>query len=213
MPPLPAAELRQNLATWAVPLARLPATAAALLNALPAEAFDPDFRGQRLDTTYFDTPGFVLRKARQRRKRYLTLRLRRYRPDGAAPTFALSAKTEDTKIRSEIDTATAARWLSGVTTDEAGRFLPPDLFARLLDLAGDEPLAPVTCVRAWRYAVEDDEDRLTLDADVNTDADKRLPFAVLEFKSNRPDAAIPETIARLALKPLKISKFLWATEV
>src|SRR5260370_3041422 len=101
MPPLPAAELRQNLATWAVPLARLPATAAALLDALPAEAFDPDFRGQRLDTTYLDTPGFALRKARKRGKRYLTLPLRRYRPEGPPPPFAVPAHTEDTTGRPE----------------------------------------------------------------------------------------------------------------
>jgi hypothetical protein len=213
MSPLPTAELRQNLATWAVPIARVPATAAALLDTLPVEAFDPDFRGQCLDTTYFDTPGFALRKARRRGKRYLTLRLRCYRPDGAAPTFAVSAKTEDTKVRCEIDAATAARWLTGISADEAGRVLPPDLFARLLDLAGDDPLVPVTCVRARRYAVEDDEDRFTLDVDVATDAGKRLSFAVLEFKSNRPDHAVADAVARLALKPLKISKFLWATEV
>ena len=48
---------------------------------------------------------------------------------------------------------------------------------------------------------------------VDTDSGKRLSFGVLEFKSNRPDAEVPDTIARLALKPLKISKFLWATEV
>jgi hypothetical protein len=213
MQPLPAAELRHNVATWAVPLARLPAAAAALTETLPAERFDPSFRGQRLDTTYFDTARFALRKARQRGKRYLTLRLRRYRPEGAAPTFAVSAKTEETKVRREIDAATAARWLGGVTADEAGRLLPPDLFAHLLDLASDEPLVPVTCVYACRYAVEDDQDRLTLDADVHTDAGKRLPYAVLEFKSNRPDAETADAIARLGLRPLKISKFLWATEV
>jgi hypothetical protein len=196
-----------------VPFARLPASAAALLDTLPTEAFDPDFRGQRLDTTYFDTPSFALRKARKRRKRYLTLRLRRYRPDGAAATFAVSAKTEDSKVRREIDAATAARWLAGISMDDAGRLLPPDLFARLLDLADDKPLVPVTCVRACRYAVEDDEDRFTLDADVSNDSGKRLPFAVLEFKSARPDADVPDAIAKLALKPLKISKFLWATEV
>jgi hypothetical protein len=210
---LPAAELRQNLATWAVPLARIPAGAAVLLDALPLEPFDPHFRGQRLDTTYFDTRRFALRKARQRGKRYLTLRLRRYRPEGATPTFAVSAKTEDAKVRREIDAATAARWLSGATTEDAAQLLPADLFARLLDLAGEEPLLPVACVRACRYAVEDDEARLTLDVDVGTDAGKRLPHAVLEFKSNQPDAVVPDAVARLALKPLKISKFLWATEV
>jgi hypothetical protein len=213
MPPLPATELRRNVATWAVPLDRLPATAAVLLDALPVEPFDPAFRGQRLDTTYFDTPGFALRKARERRNRYLTLRLRRYRSVGAAPAYAVSAKTEDVKLRRETDAATAARWLNGVTPDDAARLLPPDLFARLLDLAGDEPLLPVTCVRACRYALEDDEDRLTLDVDVATDAGKRLPFAVLEFKSRRADADIPDALAQLGLRPLKISKSLWATEV
>src|SRR5262249_38396798 len=69
-------DLRHNRATWAVSDGLLPAVARALVVALPAEPFDPNFRGQRLETTYFDTPGFALRKARHRGKRYLTLRLR-----------------------------------------------------------------------------------------------------------------------------------------
>src|SRR5579872_4222230 len=76
MPPLPVAPLRTNLGTWAVPDAELPAVAAALLDALPAEPFDPAFRGQELETTYFDTPDFALRKARRRGGQYLTLRVR-----------------------------------------------------------------------------------------------------------------------------------------
>ena len=35
----------------------------------------------------------------------------------------------------------------------------------------------------------------------------------LEFKSRRADADIPDALAQLGLRPLKISKFLWATEV
>src|SRR4051812_44328812 len=112
MPPLPAAGLRTNLATWAVPGRSLPAVAGALLDSLPREAFDPDFRGQLLETTYFDTRTLDLRRARRKGDKYLTLRLRCYGgADGPAgpdaDTYALSAKTEDRKWRLEVEPATA----------------------------------------------------------------------------------------------------------
>src|SRR5262245_15959864 len=105
MPPLPSGDLRANLGTWAVPPADLPAAARALADALPAEPFDPGFRGQDLATTYFDTPGFRLRRARLRRGRYLTLRLRCYRPAGGEgpDAYALSAKTEAQKWRTPVE--------------------------------------------------------------------------------------------------------------
>jgi hypothetical protein len=90
--------------------------------------------------------------------------------------------------------------------------LPDDLQTRLLELAGDAPLGPAAVVRARRYAAEDDRARLSLDVHVRTAAGKRLPYGVLEFKSAGP-AAVPAAIAALGLFPLKISKFLWATEV
>jgi hypothetical protein len=37
-----------------------------------------------------------------------------------------------------------------------------------------------------------------------------MPHAVLEFKSTEPDQP-PEPLA--ALRPIKLSKFLWATEI
>jgi hypothetical protein len=207
MTPLPA-DLRTNLGTWAVPIARSPAVARVLLDRLPVEAFDPGFLGQTLATTYFDTPAFALRKARREGDRYLTLRVRCYpAPDGEI--YAASAKTDAQKWRAEIlsDVADALLDGPGRAADWA-RLLPPDLYARLLGLVGDDPLGPVVTVCCRRYAVEDGHDRLTLDLDVATDTGKCLPHGVLEFKSTNPQAVPPHL---RGLRPLKFSKFLWAT--
>jgi hypothetical protein len=77
------------------------------------------------------------------------------------------------------------------------------LLARLLELAVVSPVLPVACVQCHRYAVEDDQDRLTLDT---------LPHAVLEFKSTKPEKP-PDALAALHLRLIKLSKFLWATEL
>jgi hypothetical protein len=45
------------------------------------------------------------------------------------------------------------------------------------------------------------------------DHDKRLGYGVLEYKSTNRKAAAPGRLTRLGLCPLKLSKFLWATEV
>src|SRR5437763_1269076 len=107
--PLPSQDLRANRGTWAVPCDRLPQLAHDLLALAGPEPFDPDFRGQQLATTYFDTPAFALRKARRQGRRYLTLRVRRYAPPGDAGkgVFALSAKTEQGKFRTELAPAVA----------------------------------------------------------------------------------------------------------
>jgi hypothetical protein len=175
----------------------------------PPEAYDPAFRGQELETVYFDTPGFRLRKARRRGDRYLTLRIRCYGGPGAE-SYALSAKTEGRKFRTPVRPAVAHLALQGDLSG-AIRLLPADLLARLLELAGEEPLGPVVSVCTRRYAVEDDQDRLTLDLDVHTDTGKRLAAHILEFKSTRPGQPPPDALAALDLRPIKISKFLWAT--
>jgi hypothetical protein len=72
---------------------------------------------------------------------------------------------------------------------------------------------PVVTVFCRRYAVEDDQDRLTLDCCVYTDRHKHLTYGVLEYKSTNRKAAPPGRLTRLGLRPLKLSKFLWATEV
>ena len=64
MRPLPANDLRTNLATWAVPPELVPAVASRMLDAMPRESFDPAFAGQQLETTYLDNADFALRKAR-----------------------------------------------------------------------------------------------------------------------------------------------------
>jgi hypothetical protein len=220
MTPLPVSNLRSNIATWAVPLCRIPAVAG-VMGYWPNEAFDKAFRGQCLQTTYFDTSSGLLRKARLRGNRYLTLRLRRYAPSrgagGAYPdgVYAVSAKTEDVKQRFEIAHSTASQLLTSDiglrTPDIFANILSPELLARLLEIIGDDALVPVVTVCASRYAVEDDTQRLTLDVDVRTDTGKVMPYSVLEFKSTDKCDDIPEIITSLMLRPIHMSKYLWAT--
>ncbi len=111
--PLPAESLRKNLATWAVPTDLLPAVANVLHDLLPNEPFDPNFRGQALETTYFDTAAYDLRKARLSKSRYLTLRIRCYESPDGAYSYALSAKTESEKWRIELTPGHAELLLAG----------------------------------------------------------------------------------------------------
>ena len=216
--PLPASPLRNNLSTWSVPTWAMPAVTCQMLDALPPEAFDPNFQGQALATTYFDTASRRLRRARQPKKDYVTLRLRSYSPASAAgglapkPVFALSAKTQDAKARIDVSPAVAGALLGGPDSELLAQLLPPDLFARLLALIGEEPLVPVVAVQSTRYAVEDDNLRLTLDTDVRTDSGRVLPFHVLEFKAARGQPAPPGRLPTAGLRPLKLSKFLWSTD-
>ncbi len=207
MPSLPVTDFRPTRATWAAGSPALPAAGAAMIEALPAEPFDPDFRGQRLITTYLDTPRFALRRARRAGGRYLTLRIRHYHP---TRLFALSAKTEAAKVRVEVEPAVARAVLAG-DRDTLAAHLPADVLARLAELVDETPLFPVAEVCCHRFAREDRQDRLTLDTGVRTDTGLALPFAVLEFKSADPAAALPSFPAALHLRPVKVSKFLWAT--
>ena len=75
---LPATDLRSNVGTWAVPSCQLPALTHQMLDVLAPEKFDPDFYGQYLETTYFDTKSFKLRKARVKGSKYVTIRIRCY---------------------------------------------------------------------------------------------------------------------------------------
>jgi hypothetical protein len=210
MAELSAPDLRSNLATWAVPVRLLPAVSGVLHDVLPNEVFDPHFRGQFLETTYFDTQDLRLRKARLRKDRYLTLRLRCY----PGEVYALSAKTEGEKARVEVDPAHAEAVLDGrkPLEDMVARHLPAHFLARLAEIAGDANLQPVVTVCCRRYAVEDDEERYTLDVCVATDLGKKLPFAVLEYKSMRKDDAPPNALITIPIRPIKLSKFIWATE-
>lgn len=207
---LPSGELRTNLATLAVPNECLPAAARGMIESLPAEVYDPDFRGQGLRTVYFDTPQFVLRKARLKKRRYLTLRLRSYEPSGV---FALSLKTEEEKFRKEIDARLAAGCLrEGIRPTMLTALLPADLLARAWELIDDQVLVPVVTVACRRYAVEDETDRLTLDCDIHTDTGKTYPTNVLEYKTARAGSDRRETaFDLLRYRPIKLSKFLWST--
>jgi hypothetical protein len=213
--PLPAVDLRNNLATWRVPTPALPAVGNVMHDLLPNESFDPHFLGQRLETFYFDTQKGELRKNRLLHHHYITLRVRCYEPPDGAETYALSAKTESEKWRQEV-TPGLAHLLLTPGTDVLAQLqpvLPAHLLARLLDVSHEQPLLVVVKVCCTRYAVEDDEDRLTLDVGVRTDTGKCLPYSVLECKSTDAHAVPAAGLLRLGLRPLKLSKFLWATEV
>ncbi len=214
MTALPTQDLRTNVGTWAVRDWQIPSLAYALTQALPVEKFDPSFQGQHLETTYFDTTDFKLRKARVKGDRYLTLRVRCYQPSGqpASQMYALSAKTEFGKYRLTLESNIAEQILVNGFQQQFWNQLPSDLIARLMDLAGEDVPVPVVTVCFQRYAVESDTDRLTLDIDVDTDHGKQLPFNVLEYKTASGDrlraAGQPEVAT---LRPIKLSKFLWST--
>jgi hypothetical protein len=210
---LPAQDLRYNIATWAVPDPLLPCVSARLQSMLPSEAFDPHFQGQDLETTYFDTQGLELRKNRALHGRYITLRLRCYQ-GRRGESYAFSAKTEQEKFRAPLTPSQAHSLLAPGAAVAAilADILPPHLSARLLEISHDEPLVRSALVCCRRYAVEDDVDRYTLDVAVHTDTGKCLPFSVLEYKSTAGDPAAPVSLASLALRPLKLSKYLWATQ-
>jgi hypothetical protein len=216
MPFKPANDLRNNIASWAVQPCAIPAVVARMLDQLPTEDFDPSFGGQYLQTTYFDTFGQDLRKARIPKQRYLTLRIRAYTPSCPAggkypdPVYALSAKTEDKKFRVEVPQSTAEALLKNADVELFGNVLSPELFARLLELLpADATLLPSVTCTAQRYAVEDNSNRFTLDINVATDTGKKLVFNVLEFKSADPQTPPPPALP--GMRPIKISKFLWAT--
>jgi hypothetical protein len=176
---------------------------------LPNESFDPSFGGQALETTYFDTAAYDLRKARLSKSRYLTLRIRCYKSPDGDYSYALSAKTDVKKWRTELTSGHAELLLSDGATPATD--LPAHLQACLTELGADA-LVPVVTVCCRRYAVEDDQDRLTLDCCVDTDRAKHLGYSVLEYKSTNPATPLGR-LTRLGLEPLNLSKFLWATEV
>ncbi len=136
MPNLP--DLRNNIGTWAVPTDAIPAVSEAILRALPAEPYDPAFRGQKLETTYFDTQRFALRKARRKGEKYLTLLLRCYEAPDGSEFYALSAKTESQKFRLPLTPEDAEAVLAN--PGFCRHMMPPDLMVRLVELGGDDDL-------------------------------------------------------------------------
>jgi len=214
MQPLPATDLRSNVGTWAVSSFQLPALARQMLEVLSPEKFDADFRGQYLQTTYFDTKTFALRKVRAKGKKYVTLRIRCYAPGAYASgsgggVYAISAKTESQKFRREIDSGQAESLLQGgIVPPALVGIMAPDLIARIADLSEGECLEPVVTLCFRRYAVEDNQHRLTLDTDIKSDTGRCYPSHVLEQKSTNKLSA---PLISLALRPIKLSKFLWAT--
>jgi hypothetical protein len=213
--PVPAQDLRSNIGTWAIALKELPSLAWRMTAALPTEAFDPHFQGQYLETTYFDTRDFALLKARKKASKYLTLRIRCYSPAYTHGTprpineesYALSAKTEDQKVRAPLESFKAETLLAGGPIEAWSGLLPGDLMARLLELVGDDSLVPVVTVCCRRYAVEDRAQRLTLDIDVRTDNGKCYGANVLEHKSTSRSSVLPFSVPG---RPIKLSKFVWA---
>ncbi len=203
---------RYGCGTWTVPTCALPAVAQWMTRMLPMEQYDPSFHGQQLSTTYFDTLNLHLRKARDKGKRYMTLRIRRY--DSSEICYALSAKTEQEKWRQEIEPALAESLLQpgASVLPLLGNVLPANLLARAEEISQGKPLGAAVLIRCRRYAVESDAERITLDVDVRTDTDKAMTAGVLEYKSTQEDAQPPTGIALLGLRPIKLSKFLWATD-
>jgi hypothetical protein len=218
MADLPATDLRKTLLTLAIPNERLPAAGYQMRALLPAEEYDPAFEGQYLQTTYFDCACFRLRRLRQKKKKYLTIRIRCYAPaqqpgrNYPEGLYALSVKTEDGKYRVEIASALAESLLvNGIDGPGDLNYLPPDLLARYLEVVGDNPLYPVATVCFTRFAVESTTDRLTLDTAIHTSAGKVFPTNVLEVKSTaQPYEPLPE-VRKWGYSPIKLSKFLWAT--
>jgi hypothetical protein len=207
----------------------LPALTRQMLDALAPEKFDSDFLGQYLQTTYFDTKSFKLRKARVKGRKYVTIRIRCYARAGSVSArfgspgayasgseggssigvYAISAKTESQKFRQEIDGEYAESLLqSGIEPSSLVGIMPPDLIARIADLSEGESLDPVVTLCFHRYAVEDGQNRLTLDTDIESDTGRCYPSHVLEQKSIRKDCS---PLIALPLRPIKLSKFLWAT--
>jgi hypothetical protein len=214
---LPATDLRQNVLTLAVPPERLPGLGFAMRSLLPAEDYDPDFQGQYLQTTYFDNPDLTLRKARLKKDKYLTVRIRCYAPtqqpgrnypDGI---YALSLKTEDGKYRTDLPSYQAEALLINGIGDPGDLDVPADLLARVLELSGDQPLQAVVTVSFTRYAAESTTDRITLDTGIATSTGKLFWTNVLEVKTTATPYAPPPEVTRWGLHPIKLSKFLWAT--
>jgi hypothetical protein len=204
--------LRTNLATWAVPVDLVPAVTEIMLESLPAEDYDPAFKGQHLETIYFDTQKLELRKNRRAHDQYITVRVRCY-DSITGDAYALSAKTEQEKFHLPIDERTAEHLISGDDPGPAlATLLPGHLLARLLDVSHSRRLMPVVKIMCRRYAREDDRDRLTLDLCVRTDTGKRLPYGVLEFKSINNSETFPDLL-NVPIRPMKLSKFLWSLEV
>src|SRR5579871_730683 len=203
MPPflmsnLPATDLRQNVLTLAVPPDRLPAVGSAMRRLLPAEDYDPLFQGQYLQTTYFDTPSFRLRKARLAKKKYLTIRIRCYAPSQAPGrnypegVYALSLKTEAGKYRIDLPPDVAEAVIQDGTDELSLADVPAEFLARWLELSAGERLIPVVTVSFTRYAVESSTDRLTLDCNILTSTGKVYASSVLEAKTTaRPAVALP----------------------
>jgi hypothetical protein len=211
-PLLPTADIMSNHNTWLVPTSRIARVAHAMTEALPCEKYDPHFHGQTLQTTYFDTAKLELRKNRQSHAQYITLRLRCYY--GIKETYAVSAKTESEKFRVEISQA-VARALQKPMEDVNGimaDILPPHLLARLMDVSHEQPLVPAVTIFCQRYAVENTEERFTLDCAIETDS-KKMSGAVLEYKNTDPNIPPSLIVQAIGLRPIKLSKFLWSTEI
>ena len=130
------------------------------------------------------------------------------------PAYALSAKTESGKFRTELTPTHAEAALTKPTALHAllQTALPPDYLARLLAIVGDTMLMPVVTVCATRYATENETDRLTLDLAATTDMGKTVPAGVLEHKTNSIVGMILDWPRALGLRTIKLSKFLWATD-
>ena len=138
----------------------------------------------------------------------MTLRVRCY---GGSDVYALSAKTEKEKFRTLLNNKDGESLLAGENiSDIIESNLPSNILISMLEITDQQPLVRSAKIYTRRYAVENKEDRYTLDVDVETIKGKMLPYSILEFKSTKDSIPSP-ILDTINLEPIKISKFLWAT--
>lgn len=202
-----AEEIDRTVAKYRVAACCVPALAGIMLEHLDADEYDPTFRGQVIESTYFDTPTAALLNAKQAHVSYVVLRLRSY-PDGS---HFLEAKSGSAKYRAPLTEDQAAGLTGGIDPLPLVAELLPDVAEQLATLVTGQALAPCSTVTYRRYARETGGTRMTLDTVIRTAGGKAYPDAVLEIKREGPGPQVPD-LSGLMVTPIDLSKFVWSVE-